>query len=152
MRWSRSGVIVRRGLHLLRHISTVQNVIGLSSAESEYDALTKGLGGVLRIGSAKLVCRLEPEATTLIAYGLFERQGSCFAKRSWHEHSTCTDEDAMATGTCSSKTPASCGKWQRSQILQTSRHTDWSDRTSCEDGGTRNPRNFKKLKKVKFCS
>ena len=42
MRRSRSGVIVRRGLHLLRHISTVQNVIGLSSAESEYYALTKG--------------------------------------------------------------------------------------------------------------
>ena len=38
----RSGVIVRRGLHLLRHSSTVQNVIGLSGAESEYYALTKG--------------------------------------------------------------------------------------------------------------
>ena len=38
----RSGVIVRRGLHLLRHSSTVQSVIGLSSAESEYYALTKG--------------------------------------------------------------------------------------------------------------
>ena len=42
MRRSRSGVIVRRGLHLLKYISTVQNVIGLSSAESEYYALTKG--------------------------------------------------------------------------------------------------------------
>ena len=42
MRRSRSGVIVRRGLHLLKHISTVQNVIGLSGAESEYYALTKG--------------------------------------------------------------------------------------------------------------
>ena len=41
-RRSTSGVIVWRGLHLLRHSSTVQNVIGLSSAESEYDALTKG--------------------------------------------------------------------------------------------------------------
>ena len=38
----RSGVIVRRGLHLLRHSSTVQNLIGLSSAENEYYALTKG--------------------------------------------------------------------------------------------------------------
>ena len=37
-----SGVIARRGRHLLRHSTTVQNVIGLSSAESEYCALTKG--------------------------------------------------------------------------------------------------------------
>ena len=37
-----SGVIARRGRHLLRHSSTVQNVIGLSCAESEYYALTKG--------------------------------------------------------------------------------------------------------------
>ena len=87
----RSGVIVRRGPHLLRHSSTVQSVIGLKGAESEYYALTKG---VFRVGSAKLVCRLEPEATTLIAYGVFEREGSCFAKRSWQEHSSFSDEDA----------------------------------------------------------
>ena len=41
-RRSTTGVIVRRVQHLLRHSSTVQNVIGLSSAESEYYALTKG--------------------------------------------------------------------------------------------------------------
>ena len=41
-RRSTSGVISRRGRHLLRHSSTVQNVIGLSSAESEFYALTKG--------------------------------------------------------------------------------------------------------------
>ena len=41
-RRSTSGVIARRGRHLLRHSSTVQNVTGLSSAESEYSALTKG--------------------------------------------------------------------------------------------------------------
>ena len=41
-RRSTSGVIARRGRHLLRHSSTVQNVIGLSSAESEYYALAKG--------------------------------------------------------------------------------------------------------------
>ena len=41
-RRSTTGVIVRRGQHLLRHSSTVQSVIGLSSAESEYYALTKG--------------------------------------------------------------------------------------------------------------
>ena len=42
MRRSRSGVIVRRGLHLVRHNSTVQNAIGLRCAESEYCTLTKG--------------------------------------------------------------------------------------------------------------
>ena len=41
-RRSTTGVIVRRGQHSLRHSSTVQNVIGLSSAESEFNALTKG--------------------------------------------------------------------------------------------------------------
>ena len=41
-RRSTTGVIVRRGQHLLRHSSTVQNVIGLTSAESEYYALTEG--------------------------------------------------------------------------------------------------------------
>ena len=41
-RRSTTGVIVRRGQHLRRHSSTVQNVIGLSSAESEYYAHTKG--------------------------------------------------------------------------------------------------------------
>ena len=41
-RRSTTGVIVRRGQHLLRHSSTVQNVIGLSSAESEYYAVTMG--------------------------------------------------------------------------------------------------------------
>ena len=47
-----TGVIVRRGQHLLRHSSTVQNVIGLSSAESEYYALTKG--GCSRFGLQSL--------------------------------------------------------------------------------------------------
>ena len=41
-RRNRSAVIVRRGRHLLRHSSTVQNVIGLIGAESAYNALTKG--------------------------------------------------------------------------------------------------------------
>ena len=51
-RRSRSGVIVRRGLHLLRHSSTIQIVIGLSGAESEYYALTKG--GCSRLGLQSL--------------------------------------------------------------------------------------------------
>ena len=42
------GVIARRRRHLLRHSSTLRNVIGLSSAESEYYALTEG--GCSRLG------------------------------------------------------------------------------------------------------
>ena len=85
-RRSTTGVIVRRGQHLLRHSSTVQNVIGLSSAESEYNALTKG--GCSRIGFAKFVCRLGPENTTPIAYRFFECKSNCFEKRNWQEHSS----------------------------------------------------------------
>ena len=76
---------------------------------------------MFRVGSAKLVCRLEPEATTLIAHGLFEREGSCFAKKSWQEHSPYADEDAMATGTCSSKTLASC---ESGNGIKSCRHVD----------------------------
>ena len=63
---------------------------------------------MFRIGSAKLVCRLQLEATTPSACRLFECEGSCFAKRSLQENSSYTDEDPMATETCSSKTLASC--------------------------------------------
>ena len=80
-RRSISGVLLTRQKHLLRHSCTVQHVIGLSSAESEYYALTKGR--VCRIWTAKLVCRLEFEVADHTAYRLFERQGSCVAKRSW---------------------------------------------------------------------
>ena len=41
-RRSTSGMVVRLGKHLLRHSSTLQSVISLSSAEAEYYALTKG--------------------------------------------------------------------------------------------------------------
>ena len=132
-RRSRSGVIVRRGLHLLRRSSTVQNVLGLSSAESEYHALTKGGCSGLRLQSLfadwnlKLQLSLHTDSSS---------EGSCFAMRSWQEHSSNTNEDAMATGTCgSSKTLASCESGNGIQILQTSRRKDWSDRTSCGDGG-----------------
>ena len=112
---------MRRGRHLLRHSSTGQNVIVLSSAESEYYALTKR--GCSGLGLQSLFCRLAPEARTLIAHKLFEREGSFIAKRSWQEHSSHTDEDAVATGTCSSKTLASC---KRSNGIKYCRHVDES--------------------------
>ena len=120
-RRSTTGVIVRRGQHLLRHSSTVQKVIGLSSAESEYYALAKG--GMFRIGFAKLVCRLEPGTTALVAYRFFECKSNCFAKRNWQEHSSHADEDALAARTRSSKTLTSC---ESSIRIKSCRHVDES--------------------------
>ena len=42
LRRNTSGVILRRGKHLLRHSSAAQSVIGLSSDEREYYAFTMG--------------------------------------------------------------------------------------------------------------
>ena len=81
-RRSTTGVIVRRGQHLLRHSSTVRSVIGPSSAESEYDALTKG--GCSGLGLQSLFAA---------AYRFFECESNCLAKRNWQEHSSHTDED-----------------------------------------------------------
>jgi len=50
-RRSTSGMVVRRGLHLIRHSSTLQTSIGLSSAEAEYYAMTKGAAYGLGIQS-----------------------------------------------------------------------------------------------------
>ena len=50
------------------------HTIGLCSAESEYYTLTEGR--MLRIGFAKLVCRLESEITTLTALRFFECEGN----------------------------------------------------------------------------
>ena len=60
-RRSTTGVIVRRGQHLLRHSSTVQNVIGRSSVESEYYALTKGGCSGLGFESLFADWNLEPQ-------------------------------------------------------------------------------------------
>ena len=39
---TRTGVIVRRGEHLLKHMSCLQTLIALSSGEAEYYALIRG--------------------------------------------------------------------------------------------------------------
>ena len=39
---STTGVIVRRGKHLLRHMSCLQTLVALSSGEAEYYALIRG--------------------------------------------------------------------------------------------------------------
>ena len=79
-RRSTTGVIVRRGEHLLRHSSTVQNVIGLSSAESEYYALTKGGCSGLGLQSLFADCNLKLQLSlptdSSIAKALASRKGT----------------------------------------------------------------------------
>ena len=50
-RRSTSGMVIRRGQHLIRHSSTLQTTVGLSSAEAEYYAMTKGAAYPLGIQS-----------------------------------------------------------------------------------------------------
>ncbi len=50
-RRSTSGMVIRRGSHIVRHSSTLQTSIGLSSAEAEYYAMTKGAACALGIQS-----------------------------------------------------------------------------------------------------
>ena len=93
-RRSTTGVIVRRGQHLLRHSSTVQSVIGLNSAESGYYALTKG--GCSRLGLQSLFADWNLE----LQLSLYCKS-NCFSKGNWQGRSSHTDEDAMAARTCS---------------------------------------------------
>ena len=88
--------------HALEH--TVQNVIGLSSAESEYYALTKGGFSGLGLQSLFADWNLKLQLS-LHADSSSGRQ--LLREESWQEHPSYADEDAMATGTCSSKTLAS---------------------------------------------
>ena len=50
-RKSTTGVIVRRGKHLLSHMSYLQTFVALSSGEAEYYALIRGAGTSLGIQS-----------------------------------------------------------------------------------------------------
>ena len=92
---------------------------------------------------------MELEATTLIAYGVFEREGSCFAKRSWQAHSSFSDEYTMATGTCSSKILASC---ESGNGIKSCRHVDAKIGQTELHAKTvdKKPKEVKKLKKVEF--
>ena len=79
-RRSTTGLIVRRGQHLLRRSSTVQNVIGLSSAESEYYALTKGgcsgLGLQCLFADWNLELQLSLHTGSLSAKAIASRRGT----------------------------------------------------------------------------
>ena len=106
-----------------------------------------------REGVQDWVCKAclptEFEAAIVIEYGVFQREGSCFAKRSWQEHSSYADEDAMATGTCSSKTLASC---ESGNGIKACRHVDAKSGKTELHAKTvdKKPKEVKKLKKVMF--
>jgi hypothetical protein len=76
-RRSTSGMVIRRGKHLIRHSSTLQTSIGLSSAEAEYYAMTKGAAYAFGIQSLYRDWQLELSIT------LFSDSSSAvaFAKR-----------------------------------------------------------------------
>ena len=65
-RRSTTGLVVRRGEHLLKHSSTLQSTVGLSSAEAEYYALTKGACHALGLEAQLADWRLD--AGTLQVY------------------------------------------------------------------------------------
>ena len=70
---------VRRGKHLLRHSSTLQSVISLSSAEAEYYAMTKGAAAALGIRSLlddwNLKCMIELYSDSSSARAFAARRG-----------------------------------------------------------------------------
>ena len=71
--------------------------------------------------------------------------------KSWQEHSPYADEDAMATGACSSKTLASC---ESGNGIKSCRHLDAKIGQTKPHAKTvdKKPREVKKLKKVEFAA
>ena len=114
-RRSTTGVIVRRGQHLLRHSSTVQNVIVLNSAESEYYALTKG--GYSGSGLQSLFADWNLIHNSSSAKEIVSRRGT--GKSTRHIQ----DKDAVVARACSSKILASC---ERSISISSCRHLEES--------------------------
>ena len=109
---------MRRGQHLLRHSSTVRNVIGLSSAESEYYALTKG--GCSGLGLQSLF------ADWNLKLQLSLHTDSSSAKTVESPKGAGKSTRHVATGTYSSKTRASCVSGNG---IKSCRHVDES---TCE--------------------
>ena len=115
-RRSTTGVIVRRS-------STVQNVIGLSSAESEYNALTKGgcsgLGLQNLFADWNLILQLSLHTDSSSAKAIASRRGTGKSTRHIQTRMLC----AMAARTRSSKTLTSC---ESSIRIKFCRHVDKS--------------------------
>ena len=58
-RKSTTGMVMRRGKHLIRHSSTLQTSTSLSSAEAEYYAMSKGAASALGLQSMLRDWRIE---------------------------------------------------------------------------------------------
>ena len=72
-------MVLRRGDHLLRHSSTVQATVGLSSGEAEFYALTKGaayaLGAQAAFGDIGLHAQVVLYSDSSAARALAARRG-----------------------------------------------------------------------------
>ena len=73
-------------------------MIGLSSAESEYYALTKG--GCSRLGLQSLFAHWNLKLQLSLHTDSSSAKAAAPQKRSWQEHSSHSDEDVVATRTC----------------------------------------------------
>ena len=122
-RRSTSGVIARRGRHLLRHSSTVQNVIGLSSAEREYYALAEegcsGLGLQSLFADLYLKLQLSWHTDSSSAKAVASRRGVGKSTRHIQTRMLWQQEGAAAKHT-------SAWEIESWRILC----GDWSDRTT----------------------
>ena len=96
-RRSTTGEFVRRGQPLLRHSSTVQNVIGLSSAESEYYALPKG--GCSGLGSQSLFAGWNLKLQLSLHTDFSNAKAIASRRRIGKSNSSHTDKNAMVTRT-----------------------------------------------------
>ena len=78
-RRSTSGMVIKRGEHVVKHSATLQAVIGLSSAEAEYYALCKGacqaLGTQAALADLRLECTIELYSDSSSARALASRRG-----------------------------------------------------------------------------
>eukprot|EP00971_Amphidinium_carterae_P307151 6104249-Amphidinium_carterae.1 len=101
---STTGMLLLRGKHLLRHSPTVQAVIGLTSAESEYYALTKDACVGLGLQSHLADWQMPAEISL---HRLVERTSSSNETRCWQEHTSHPNPFALVGGTRGGKPLAS---------------------------------------------
>ena len=138
---------MRRGPYLLRHSSTVQNVIGLSGAESEYYALTKGgcsgLGLQSLFAGWNLKLRLSLHTESSSAKAVASRRGAGKSTRHMQTRTLWPQERVAAkhlrvVKVATGSNPADI-QTQR-LVRQNLMRRRW----------TRNSKEVKKLKKVEF--
>ena len=159
-RRSTYGVIVRRGRHLLRHSSTAQHFNGLSGAESEYYAVTKGgcsgLGLQSLFADWTLKLQLSLNADSSSAKAVASRRGAGKSTRHIQTRMLWLQERVAAkhvrvvkVATESNPADMLTSIWE----IQSRRFLcrDWTDRTSCEDTG-QEPQGSQEAQESQVCS